>query len=84
MVRTHVEEFVVFLDHEICAVVLACDPFEELVVGRLGDDNFHTGHAVVDLNVSGRAVSGSNDWLSLGVNAEVGRIKSVLLENPLI
>ncbi len=53
---------------------LACDPFEELVVGRFEDDDFHTRHGVVDLNVSGGAVSGSNHLLSLGVNADVGRV----------
>ncbi len=44
---------------------LACDPFEELVVGRLDDDDFHTIHGVVYFNVDRRVVPGSNDLLSL-------------------
>ena len=54
---------------------LACDPFEELVVARLGDNDFHTIHVVVYLNVGRRVVPWSNDLLSLGVDADVGRIR---------
>lgn len=46
-----------------------------LVVGRLSDDDFYTIHVVVNFNIGRRVVPGSNDLLSLGVDADVGRIR---------
>ena len=45
---------------------LACDPFEELVVGRFGDDDLHTRHGVVDLNVSGGVCVGEQSLVVPG------------------